>query len=68
VKVPSMEILKERLKDRGTESEESLSRRIFKANFEMSFQDKFDVVLLNENLEDSLKEAQKLYDSFKNKN
>jgi len=63
-----MGVLKERLKDRGTESEESLSRRLFKANFEMSFQDKFDVVLLNENLENSLKEAQKLYDSFKNKN
>src|SRR5579872_419021 len=65
VKVPSMEILKERLKDRGTETEESLSRRVFKANFEMSFQDKFDVALLNEDLETSLKEAQKLYDSFK---
>jgi guanylate kinase len=65
VKVPSMEILKERLKDRGTESEESLSRRLFKANFEMTFQDKFDIVLLNENLESSLKEAQKLYDNFK---
>jgi guanylate kinase len=67
VKVPSMEILKERLKDRGTETEESLSRRVFKANFEMSFQDKFDVVLLNEDLETSLTEAQKLYDGFKNK-
>jgi guanylate kinase len=65
VKVPSLEILKVRLKDRGTESEESLSRRIFKANFEMSFQDKFDAVLLNEDLQKSLVEAQKLYDSFK---
>jgi len=67
VKAPSMEILKERLKDRGTETEESLSRRIFKANFEMSFQDKFDMVLLNEDLDKSLKEAQELYDDFKNK-
>jgi guanylate kinase len=67
VKVPSIEILKERLKDRGTETEESLSRRIFKANFEMSFQDRFDVVLLNKNLEKSLEEAQNLYDSFKSK-
>jgi guanylate kinase len=67
VKVPSMEILKERLKDRGTETEESLSRRVFKANFEMSFQDKFDVVMLNEDLKKSLAEAQKLYDDFKNK-
>lgn len=66
VKVPSMEVLKERLLDRGTESEESLSRRIFKAKFEMSFQDKFDVVLVNEELEKSLKEAQRLYDHFKN--
>ncbi len=65
VKVPSLEILKERLKDRGTESEESLSRRVFKATFEMSFQDKFDVVLLNEDLEKSLAEAQELYDRFK---
>src|SRR6187402_908233 len=61
VKVPSVEVLKERLRDRGTESDESLSRRLFKANFEMSFQDKFDVVLVNENLEQSLKEAERLY-------
>ncbi len=67
VKVPSMEILKERLMDRGTESEESLSRRVFKAKFEMSFQDKFDAVLLNENLEQSLAKAQELYDAFRNR-
>ena len=66
VKVPSMEVLKERLKDRGTESEESLSRRLFKANFEMTFQDKFDKVLINEDLEHSLQQAQLLYDAFKN--
>ena len=65
VKVPSIEILKTRLHDRGTETPESLSRRLFKAQFEMTFQDKFDVVLVNENLEKSLAEAQRLYDSFK---
>ena len=67
VKVPSIEVLKQRLNDRGTESEESLSRRLFKAKFEMSFQDKFDVVLVNEDLEHSLAEAQRLYNSFKSK-
>ena len=67
VKVPSLDILKERLSDRGTESEESLSRRLFKAKFETSFQDKFDVVLVNENLKMSLVEAQRLYDQFKKK-
>ncbi len=65
VKVPNMETLRERLRDRGTESEESLSRRLFKAQFESSFEDKFDKVLLNENLETSLREAQRLYDEFK---
>ena len=65
VKVPSFEILKERLHDRGTESEESLSRRLFKAQFEMSFQDHFDRILVNENLQQSLTEAQRLYDEFK---
>jgi len=67
VKVPSLEILKKRLNDRGTESADSLSRRLFKAEFEMTFQDKFDVVLLNEDLQHSLTEAQRLYDSFKNR-
>jgi len=67
VKVPSIEVLKERLNDRGTESPESLSRRLFKAKFEMSFQDKFDYVLINENLDTSLAEAQRLYNEFKNK-
>jgi guanylate kinase len=65
VKVPSLEILKERLKDRGTESEESLSRRLFKAKFEMGFENKFDVVLVNETLDKSLAEAQNLYDQLK---
>lgn len=65
VKVPSVDVLKERLHDRGTEDDQSLSRRLFKAKFEMTFQDRFDVVLVNEYLEKSLAEAQLLYDNFK---
>jgi guanylate kinase len=65
VKVPSLDVLKTRLNDRGTETPESLSRRLFKAEFETGFSDKFDVVLLNETLEKSLAEAQRLYDDFK---
>jgi guanylate kinase len=64
VKVPSLEILEQRLRDRGTESHASLSQRIFKAKFEMSFQDQFDIVLVNEDLDKSLTEAQRLYDEF----
>lgn len=65
VKVPSLEILEQRLVGRGTESHASLSQRLFKAKFEMTFADKFDVVLVNENLEKSLAEAQRLYNEFK---
>lgn len=65
VLVPSMEALEKRLRGRGTESEDALSRRLFKAKFEMSFKDQFDVVLVNEHLDTSLAEAQKLYNDFK---
>ena len=67
VKIPSFEVLTKRLSERATESEESLSRRLFKAKFEMTFQDKFDTVLLNADLNTATAEAQQLYDSFKSK-
>ncbi|WP_143959971.1 guanylate kinase [Litoribacter populi] len=64
VKVPSLDELTERLKDRGTESEESLSRRLYKAKFEMGFENKFDVTLVNDDMEKSFAEAEKLVGDF----
>lgn len=64
VKVPSLEELENRLRSRGTETEESLSKRLYKVKFEMSFQDNFDVVLLNDDLEESLSKAESLYTAF----
>ncbi len=64
VKVPSMEILEQRLRERKTDSEESISARLFKVKFEMSFESKFDTTLVNDNLEESLVKAQKLLDDF----
>lgn len=64
VKVPSLEVLKTRLNDRGTDSEASISRRLFKVEFEMGFEDKFDVTLINEDLDESLRRAQEMYDGF----
>ena len=66
VKVPDLKVLEERLNDRGTESKNSLSQRLFKARFEMGFEDKFDVTLVNENLEKSLRKAEELCSSFIN--
>ncbi|EKB50056.1 guanylate kinase [Cecembia lonarensis] len=67
VKVPSMEVLQERLKDRGTESEESLSRRLYKAKFEMTFADKFDAVIVNDNIQHSFEEAEQMVAAFLSK-
>lgn len=64
VKVPDEATLVERLKGRGTEDADSLSTRLFKVHFEMSFQDQFDVVLVNDRLDDSLAKAQTLADNF----
>lgn len=66
VKVPSMEELEKRLINRGTETEESLSKRLYKVKFEMAFQDQFDIVLLNDDLENSFIKAQNVYDDFIN--
>ncbi len=64
VKVPNLDELKSRLYDRNTDNEDSISRRLFKAKFEMAFEDQFDVTLVNAHLNDSLKEAQQLVDEF----
>ena len=67
VKVPSMEELKKRLTGRGTESAESLSQRFYRAEFEMTFENKFDVTLVNENLDESFANAETLVNDFLNK-
>ncbi|MGF7219195.1 guanylate kinase [Spirosoma lacussanchae] len=66
VKVPDEETLRQRLIGRGSETEESLSKRLFKVHFEMSFQNEFDVILVNDDLETSLNKAQKLVNDFVN--
>lgn len=48
---PSIAELEKRLRLRATESEEKLQERLTKAENEMSFQDKFDQILINDDLE-----------------
>ncbi len=64
VQVGDMEQLERQLRGRGTETEESLSRRLFKVKFEMSFMDNFDVILVNRDLNRTLQVAQELLDEF----
>ena len=61
---PSIETLEERLRSRGTENEESLNKRVSKAASEMEFQSKFDVTVINDNLEDSCHKSLNLVREF----
>ena len=64
VKVPSLDVLESRLNDRGTETEESLSRRIYKAKFEMTFEGQFDVTVFNDDFTRSSMDAVALVTEF----
>jgi guanylate kinase len=64
VKVPSLEVLTARLGGRDSETAESLSQRLYKARFELEFEDKFDLTILNNELESSLADAQQALDDF----
>lgn len=64
VKPPSMEVLEERLRSRGTDDEASLQKRIGKAAHELSFAPRFDRILVNDSLEKALAEAEVLLSEF----
>src|SRR5690606_3243390 len=66
VNPPSLEVLKERLTGRGTDSEEKLQERFAKAEHELSFADRFDVVLQNNDLETACREAERYILDFIN--
>ncbi len=67
VQPPSLEVLKERLTGRGTDSDSKLRERFIKAEKELEYADKFDVVLKNYDLETACAEAEKLVSDFINK-
>ncbi|MCH8329921.1 MAG: guanylate kinase [Bacteroidetes bacterium] len=63
---PSMDKLIERLKRRATEDPESLERRIKKASDEMGYSDRFDEVVVNDDLDEALEKSYKLVLNFIN--
>ncbi len=64
VQAPSLEVLVERLRGRGTDTEEKLKERIAKASKEMTYADKFDLVLPNNDLTIACEQAEKLVEEF----
>lgn len=64
IQAPSVEALRQRLINRGTDSLEAIEARVAKAAEEMTYADKFDYILVNDDLETALKEAEQVVDEF----
>ena len=64
IKVPSLELLGQRLRKRGTETEEKINQRLAKAAHELTFEPQFDVTLLNDDLARTLTQAGTLVEDF----
>lgn len=63
---PSREALNERLGKRASETEESLAKRVDKAIHELTYKDKFGVVIVNDDLEKAKKEIREVVREFLN--
>lgn len=64
VRPPSVDDLEKRLHDRETETPESLKARIAKSKHEFTYAGRFDHVLINDDKESALKEAEQMVNEF----
>ncbi len=64
VKPPSVKELRTRLENRSTETEEKINMRIAKAEQELTYESRFDAVVINEQIEQAKKRAEKLVSDF----
>ncbi|MBR6901781.1 MAG: guanylate kinase, partial [Synergistaceae bacterium] len=58
---PSIQELEKRLRDRHTESEEALKLRLSNAAKELALKDKYDYVVINDDLERASDELRKIF-------
>lgn len=64
VQPPSVEELYKRLVERGTDNEATIKSRIDKAEYELTFADKFDVVIVNDVLEKAIAKTKSTLEDF----
>ena len=64
IQPPSIEELRKRLIGRGTDAPEVIESRIAKAEFELSFTEKFDVVIVNDDLDKAKSETLQTIHNF----
>ncbi len=67
IQPPSVEELRKRLNGRGTDAPEVIESRIARAEYELGFADKFDVVVVNDDLEKAQAETLAIIQEFLNK-
>ena len=63
IKPPSYEVLKKRLEDRNTETPETIKRRLERVPMEMEQGDKFDFQVVNDNLQEAIREVDEIVQS-----
>ena len=64
IRPPSLQSLQDRLTDRETETPSSLAKRLKRAEMELSFERKFDKILVNDLLEVALEEAEEMIETY----
>ena len=64
IQAPSVQVLRERLVGRGTDSAEAIERRVAKAAEEMTYADKFDRILINDDLSKAYADAEQMVGEF----
>ena len=64
IKAPSVEVLRERLIKRGTDSPEAIEDRVAKAEEEMEYAPQFDYILVNDDLKTAFAESEKVVEDF----
>lgn len=64
IQAPSVEVLRERLISRGTDSMEDIEKRVAKASEELTYAPLFDRVLVNDDLSTALSEAEEMVSGF----
>ena len=67
IQPPSIEELRRRLEGRATDAQEVIEQRLSKASYELTFADKFDIVIVNDDLEKAKADTLNAINEFLNK-
>lgn len=61
---PSVEELERRLRSRGTETEENITKRLARSAAELKMADQFDVTIVNDDLDRAVDETQRVINNY----